>query len=415
MDIVKVTFNDNQVHEYKKGTSFYDASKDYNMEDIVGYKINNEVFSLDNKILEDVKIDFINTNDLIGNRIYKSGLKFLFLVALQEVFKGFDVSYQHSVPRGMLGIIEGPRILTHEDISLIKSRMCRIISDNEVITKLNVSPKDVIKYYNEKKEYEKANNIQNISDKVVNLYKLKNNINYFYTLMPYSTGVLGKFELVYLGNNKIILLFPTTRSHGTVPEYVHYDKIIESFSDGKNWLYNLNMPYITDLNKNIGNGKIINFIKSCELMFNLNISDVARKIEEKKDIKFILIAGPSSSGKTTTTSRLASFFEAMGYNPIKISLDDYFVNRDDNPKDENGNYDFECLEALDVKLFNENLNKLLNGESVVFPKYNFMTGLREYYKDKVTMTEKSIFLIEGLHALNEELTKEIDEKYKYKI
>ena len=415
MDIVKVTFNDNQVHEYKKGTSFYDASKDYNMEDIVGYKINNEVFSLDNKILEDVKIDFINTNDLIGNRIYKSGLKFLFLVALQEVFKGFDVSYQHSVPRGMLGIIEGPRILTHEDISLIKSRMCKIISDNEVITKLNVSPKDVIKYYNEKKEYEKANNIQNISDKVVNLYKLKNNINYFYTLMPYSTGVLGKFELVYLGNNKIILLFPTTRSHGTVPEYVHYDKIIESFSDGKNWLYNLNMPYITDLNKNIGNGKIINFIKSCELMFNLNISDVARKIEEKKDIKFILIAGPSSSGKTTTTSRLASFFDAMGYNPIKISLDDYFVNRDDNPKDENGNYDFECLEALDFKLFNENLNKLLNGESVVFPKYNFMTGLREYYKDKVTMTEKSVFLIEGLHALNEELTKEIDEKYKYKI
>ena len=415
MDIVKVTFNDNQVHEYKKGTSFYDASKDYNMEDIVGYKINNEVFSLDNKILEDVKIEFINTNDLIGNRMYKSGLKFLFLVALQEVFKGFDVSYEHSVPRGMLGIIEGPRILTHEDISLIKSRMCKIISDNEVITKLNVSPKDVIKYYNEKKEYEKANNIQNISDKVVNLYKLKNNINYFYTLMPYSTGVLGKFELVYLGNNKIILLFPTTRSHGAVPEYVHYDKIIESFSDGKNWLNNLNMPYITDLNKNIGNGKIINFIKSCELMFNLNISDVARKIEEKKDIKFILIAGPSSSGKTTTTSRLASFFEAMGYNPIKISLDDYFVNRDDNPKDENGNYDFECLEALDVKLFNENLNKLLNGESVIFPKYNFMTGLREHYKDKVTMTEKSIFLIEGLHALNEELTKEIDEKYKYKI
>ena len=415
MDIVKVTFNDNTVHEYKKGTLFYDASKDFDMENIVGYKINNEVFSLDNKILEDVKVDFINTNDLIGNRIYKAGLKFLFLVSLQEVFNDFDVVYEHSVPRGMLGVLKGPRVLSHEDISKIKARMCKLISDNEIITKLNVSAKDAIKYFNDKNEYEKANNIQNISDKVVNLYKLKDNLNYFYSLMPYSTGALEKFELVYLGNNRIILLFPTTRSNGMVPEYVHYDKIIESFMDGKSWLSNLNMPYITDLNKDVGNGKIINFIKSCELMFNLNIADCARIIEDRKDIKFILIAGPSSSGKTTTTSRLASYFEALGYNPIKISLDDYFVNREDTPKDEFGDYDFECLEALDVKLFNENLNKLLKGESVKFPKYNFMTGLREYYKEEVKMTDKSIFLIEGLHALNENLTKEIEEKYKFKI
>ena len=415
MDIVKVTFNDNTVHEYRKGTLFYDASKDFDMENIVGYKINNEVFSLDNKILEDVKIDFINTNDLIGNRIYKAGLKFLFLVALQEVFNGFDVSFEHSVPRGMLGIIEGTRILTQEDISLIKEKMCKIISDNEIITKLNVSPKDAIKYYRDKKEYEKANNIQNISDKVVNLYKLKNKLNYFYSLMPYSTGVLNKFELVYLGNNRVILLFPTTRSNGNVPEYVHYDKIIDSFASGKKWLEKLNMPYVTDLNKDVGNGKIINFIKSSELVFNLNIAEACKEIEQNKDIKFILIAGPSSSGKTTTTSRLASYFEALGYNPISISLDDYFVNRDDTPKDENGNFDFECLEALDVKLFNENLSKLLAGESVKFPKYNFMTGLREYYKDEVKMTDKSVFLIEGLHALNDELTKDVDAKYKYKI
>ena len=394
---------------------FYAASKDFQMENIVGYKINNEVFSLDNRILEDVKIDFINTDDLIGNRMYKAGLKFLFLVALQEVFSDCDVVFAHSVPKGMLGVINGPKILNNEDISLIKEKMCQIIEDDEVISKLNVSPKDAINYFNERCEYEKANNIQNISDKVVNLYKLKNRLNYFYSLMPYSTGSLNKFELVYLGNNKIILLFPTTGSKGMVPEYVHYDKIIETFTEGKQWLDMLNMPYVTDLNKNIGNGKIVNFIKSCELVFNLNISSIAKNIEKNKDIKFILIAGPSSSGKTTTTSRLASYFAALGYDPINISLDDYFVNRDDTPKDENGNYDFECLEAIDVKLFNENLSKLLLGESVKFPRYNFMTGLREFYKGEVKMTDKSIFLIEGLHALNEELTKDIDEKYKYKI
>ncbi len=413
MDIVKITFNDNTVHEYPKGTLFYTASKDFDMENIVGYKINNEVFSLDNKILEDAKIDFINTSDLIGNRIYKAGLKFLFLVALQEVFEGFDVSFEHSVPRGMLGIIDGPKVLTQDDISLIKERMSKIINDDEVIYKLNVSPKDAIKYYNDRCEYEKANNIQNISDKVVNLYKLKRQINYFYSLMPYSTGAINKFEIVYLGNNKIILLFPTTRSNGVVPEYVHYESILDSFADGKKWLGNLNMSYVTDLNKTVGNGKIINFIKSCELMFNLDIANVAKKID--KDVKFILIAGPSSSGKTTTTSRLASYFEALGYNPIKISLDDYFVNREDTPKDASGKYDYECLEAIDVKLFNENIQKLLDGQSVKFPKYNFLTGMREYYRGEVKLDDKSIFLIEGLHALNDELTKDIDDKYKYKI
>lgn len=415
MEKIKVIFNDNSQHEYDKGTLFYDASKDYQMENIVGFKINNEVFSLDTKILEDAKIEFINPSDLIGNRIYKAGLKFLFLVALQNVYPEFDVSYSHSVPRGMLGEIEGPKILSQEDISMIKKEMSKLISEDLKITRLNVSPKDAIKFYKDNKEYEKAENVQNISDKVVNLYKLNGKYNYFYSLMPYSTGALNKFELVYLGNNRIILLFPTTHSKGAVPEYVHYDNIIDSFMEGKVWLNNLRMPYITNLNKDVGSGKIVNFIKSCELAFNLRISKVAEEIEKNRDIKFVLIAGPSSSGKTTTTSRISSYFEALGYNPIPISLDDYFVDRDKNPVDENGKYDFECLEAIDVKLFNENLNKLLNGEEVVFPKYNFLTGKREFYKEKVKMTEKSIFLIEGLHALNDELTSSIDSKYKYKI
>ena len=415
MDLVKIAFNDGSIHEYKKGTLFYEVSKDSDMENIVGFKINNEVFSLDTKVLEDAKINFINTDDLIGNKMYKAGLKFLFLVALTEVFPKFDIRYEHSVPRGMLGVITGDKILTQEDISKIKGKMCEIINNNDKITKLNVAFKDAIKFLKDKNEYEKLENVQNINDKVVNFYKLRGNINYFYSIMPYSTGCLNKFELVYLGNNKVIFLFPTTRSNGLVPEYVHYDKIIDSFMEGKKWLDNLGMSYITSLNKTIGNGKIKNFINSTELMFSLKISEVAKNISLNNDIKFVLIAGPSSSGKTTTTHRLSSYFEAIGYDPILISLDDYFVDRDKNPKDEFGNYDFECLNALDVELFNKNLNDLLDGKEVIFPKYNFLTGKREYYKNKVKMSDKSIFLIEGLHALNEELTKDVDEKYKYKI
>ena len=415
MTKVKITFQDDTEHYYEKGTLFYDVSKDYNMENIMGYKIGNEVFSLDTKVFEDEKIEFINTNDIIGNKIYKAGLKYLFEIALIETFPGMEVSYEHSVPRGMLGVVQGDKILSQEDLSKIKERMAFIVDSNEKIEKLNVYPKDAIKYYKKTNELEKVLNVQSVSDKYVTLYKLHNKLNYFYSIMPYNTGSINKYELIYLGNNRIIFMFPSTKSNGCVPEYVHYDNIIESFFKGKKWLDNLNMPYISDLNKTIGSGKIKDFIRSNELMFSLDIAKVVDEIIKNKDIKFILIAGPSSSGKTTTTRRIASYLEALGYDTIKISLDDYFVNRENNPKDEDGNYDFECLEAIDVDLFNKDLNRLLNGEEISLPIYNFLTGKREYNKEKIKLKENSIFLIEGLHALNDELTKDVDKKCKYRI
>lgn len=415
MDICKITFNDNSVHEYKIGTSFYEISKDCALENIVGFKENNEIFSLDKEVTEDTKIEFINTEDIIGNKIYKAGLKFIFQVALEECFNDLEVKYEHSVPRGMLAVITGNKVLRDEDINKIKNKMSDIVLGNEQIIRLNVLPKSAIKYYEQKKEYEKANNIQNITDAVVNLYKLRGKYNYFYSLMPYCTGAINKYEIVYLGNNKVVLLFPTTTSKGRVPEYVHYDNIIESFFEGKEWLKAQGFPYIADLNKTIGNGKIKQFISSSELMFSLNISKVVNNIIDNDDVKFVLIAGPSSSGKTTTMKRISSYLEALGYDTIRISLDNYFVNRVDNPKDEFGKYDFECLESIDVKLFNEQLVKLLNQEEVVFPIYNFITGKREWEEEAIKAKDNTIFLIEGLHALNDELTKDIDNKYKYRI
>ena len=415
MEKVKVTFQDNTIHEYEKEVSFYEISKDIDMNNIMGFKIGNEVFSLDCKATNDCKIEFINTNDIIGNKIYKAGLKFLFEVALLETFPKLEISYEHSVPRGMLGVVSGNKILTQDDLNKIKSKMADLIEEDEKIEKINVSPKEAIKYYQVTNELEKASNIQSISDKMVTLYKLHNRLNYFYSIMPYSIGSIHKYELIYLGNNRIVFLFPSVNSNGNVLEYVHYDKIIDSFLEGKKWLDNLNMPYISDLNKTIGNGKIKDFIRSNELIFSLNIAKAVDNIISNRDIKFILISGPSSSGKTTTTSRISSYLEALGYNTIKISLDDYFVDRDKNPVDENGKYDFECLEAIDVEAFNNDLNRLLNGEEITLPSYNFITGKREYSKDKVMMKENTIFLIEGLHALSDDLTINVEDKYKYKI
>lgn len=415
MDTVKITFADGTVHEYNRDTTFYEMSKDFPMENIMAVKIDNEVYSLDTKVFEDTKLEFINTNDIIGNKIYKAGLKFLFEVALIETFPELEVSFEHSVPRGMLGVVEGNKIITQDDLQKIKNRMDEIVKEDAIIQKLNVSPKEAIKYYRYFKEYEKADNIQSITDRLATLYKLHKKLNYFYSIMPYSTGSINKYELVYLGKNRIVLIFPTVRSNGEVPEYVHYANIIDSFFKGKKWLENLHMPYISNLNKTIGNGKIKDFIKSNELMFSLDIAKVVDNIISNHDIKFILIAGPSSSGKTTTNSKIASYLEALGYDAIKISLDDYFVNREDTPKDENGKYDFECLEAIDVKLFNEDLQKLLNGEEISLPVYNFISGKREYPKNTVKLKENSIFLIEGLHSLNDKITEGIDNKYKYRI
>ena len=327
MDTVKITFADGTVHEYSRDTTFYEMSKDFPMENIMAVKIDNEVYSLDTKGFEDTKLEFINTNDIIGNKIYKAGLKFLFEVALIETFPELEVSFEHSVPRGMLGVVEGNKIITQEDLQKIKNRMDEIAKEDAIIQKLNVSPKEAIKYYRHFKEYEKADNIQSITDRLATLYKLHKELNYFYSIMPYSTGSINKYELVYLGKNRIVLIFPTVRSNGEVPEYVHYANIIDSFFKGKKWLENLHMPYISNLNKTIGNGKIKDFIKSNELMFSLDIAKVVDNIISNHDIKFILIAGPSSSGKTTTNSKIASYLEALGYDAIKISLDDYFVNR----------------------------------------------------------------------------------------
>ena len=233
--------------------------------------------------------------------------------------------------------------------------------------------------------------------------------------MPYSTSSINNYDIIYLGRNRLIFVIPTKNSNGILPEYVHYDNIINSFLTGKTWLDIQNMKYAESINNTIGSGKIKDFIKSCELVFNMNISKIANNIISNRNIKFVLIAGPSSSGKTTTTKRLASYFRAQGFDPVCISIDDFFLEREDSPKDENGNYDFECLTAIDLNLFNNTLKKLLDGEEVSLPTFNFVSGKKEYNENYAKLSDNSIVLIEGLHALNDELLPLIDNNLKYKI
>ncbi len=412
MSNIKVVVNGAE-REYPEGITYYDISKDVKLaNDIIGLKINNEVIHMENKARDGEVLEFFDVTDISGYNLYKNGLKMIFELALSRVFPGMHVFYNHSVPKGMLASISEERILSNDDILKIRDEMKKIIGENHRFIKLTVKKKDAIEYFDKIRLKDKSNNIRNISDYSVTLYQLDNLLNYYYSEMPYSSGVINKYDIVYLGNNMLVLLWPSKRSNGEVPEYVHYDNIIETFMEGQKWLTSLKIPYVANLNRLVSTSKIADFMDSCELVYNMQIEKVARTISEKKDVKFVLIAGPSSSGKTTSCKRLASYLAAMGYEPICISTDDYFVNRVDSPRDENGNYDFECLECLDRKLLTEHLEKLLKGDVITLPKFDFITGLRETSTKKISMKDNSIIVIEGLHAVNDEMLPGIDKELK---
>ena len=412
---MKLYFADGGQKIYRDGITYYEISKDIEADlPILGVKVNNEVVPLGNVAKDGETLDFFDVLDMDGYTIYKSGLKMIFELALKRCFPNLEIHFDHSVPRGMLGTITGEKDLNNEDISLIKHEMNKIVMADLPFKKLSVKNKDALDYFHKTKNYEKEKNIRNISDKTITLYQLGNLLNFYYTDMPYSTKVISMFDLVYLGNNRIVFLWPSERSEGKIPNYIHYSNIIDTFIDAKKWLKALKMPYVTNLNDIIGNGKIKSFIHSAEIVYDFSVAKSAQEIV-KQEKKFVLIAGPSSSGKTTSCKRMSEYLEAMGYHTIRISTDDYYVNRVDTPLDENGEYDLECLEAIDIKQLNDDLTRLLNHEEICLPVFDFVSGKRVETNNKVSLDSNTVILIEGLHCLNDKLLPSIDKSLKYKI
>lgn len=413
-----VTFNDGTVLEVEKGTTIYELSKLYQPKlsyNIVGAEIDNETVPMETKIMRATKLDFIDVTTTNGYKINKYGLEFVTEVALKETFgEGYEVSFDHSIANGIHMTIECEKKFTLTDAKKLKTKMNEIIANDERIYNLNVEQKEAISYYNKVKATEKAQNIHNLTNNIVTVYKLRNYINYFYSEMPYSTGCLNKYDLVFLGDNKLVLLFPSPNSKYKVPEYIHYQNVIKCFEEGKKWIRSLGIPYIADLNKKIADSKIEDMIKLVETNFNNQIYELVDDIIKKK-AKYVLFAGPSSSGKTTTTKKVALQLRSRGYEVLVLSIDNYFKEKKDSPKDENGNYDFECLEALDLKLLNKQLKDLIAGKKVSIPEYNFVTGEKEYNEEPIKLSENAIILMEGLHCINDAMTPDLEESLKYKV
>lgn len=413
-----VTFNDGTTIEIEKGTTVYELSKLYQPKmktKIIGAELNNETVNFVTKINKSCNINFIDCNSINGYKINKYGLQFVLEVALKETFGDkYEVIFDHSIANGMHMTIESPKSFTISDATKLKTEMNNIINNDERITLLNVDKKEAMQYYKKVGADEKAANIHNVTNEIVTVYRLRNYLNYFYSEMPYSTGYLNKYELVFLSNNKLVLLFPNPNSKYKIPEYIHYQNVIKCFEDGQKWIDKMGIPYLDRLNEIVSESKIENLIKITETHFNNELNELVDDVI-KKGSRYILIAGPSSSGKTTTTKKISLQLRSRGYETLVLSVDNFFKDKVDTPKKEDGSYDFECLEALDLKLLNKTLKDLASGKKTELPTYNFVTGEKEYKDEPVKLSEDAIILIEGLHAINDDMTPTLEASLKYKV
>lgn len=413
-----ITFNDGSELEVDKGTTIYEISKIYQPKmkyKIVGAEIDNETVSMYTPINKATKINFIDVTSTNGYKINKYGLEFVLEVALKEALgKDYEVTYNHSIANGIHMTIQSEKKFTLSDAKAVKTKMNEIIENDEQIYNLNVETKEAISYFNKVKAPEKAHNLHNITNSILTLYKLRNYINYYYSEMPYSAGCLNDYDLVYLGNNKLVLLFPSPTTKYKVPEYIHYHNVIKNFEESRKWQATLGIPYISDINDLVSHCKIENFIKLVEGHFTYEIHELVDNVVKNK-AKYVLLAGPSSSGKTTTTKKIALHFRSRGYETLVLSADDYYKDKDEIKPDKDGNYDFEALSALDVKLLNKQVKDLVAGKKVYLSTYNFVKGKKEYDINPTTLSENGIILIEGLHSLNDDMTPDLNPEEKYKV
>ncbi|MBW4829327.1 MAG: nucleoside kinase [Clostridiaceae bacterium] len=380
----------------------------------LGARIDNEIFLLTDKIEEGKKIKFLDISDTDGHKIYIRTLSVIYIKACEELFPGCNVNIEHSLGEGLYTEIKKGKSINFKEINKIKEKMEKLIREDKPILREKIKREEAIKLFEEKGYIDKVNLYKHVDKEEIHIYRIDDHIDSFYGYLAPSTGYVQVFDLKYYYPGAILL--PPSESNGfTVPEFIEQRQLAKVFKETEDWVDILDLGYLGTLNDTIVDGSVDEVIKVSEALHEKKIANIADKICEDDNINLILIAGPSSSGKTTFAHRLAVQLKVNGKRPISISVDDYFVNREDTPRNEFGEYDFEALEAIDVKLFNEDLIKLLEGEEVELPKFNFVKGVREPSGKIVKVDEEHPIIVEGIHCLNSKLTRDIPEKNKFKI
>ena len=415
-DNIKVMV-DGKTIDVTEGTSLLEISKMFYKEGsrkpIIAL-VNGKYLELSEIAYDNDDITFFDLTNYFANNVYLNGLIFLVNYAFNELYHGENViTVKHSADKALC--IETSDKITKDDIKSIESKMRSLVDANLPINKVTVLKSEAMEYFVKMGDTKKAKLLKYMTNTYVHLYKMGNMYNYVFSKMPSETSCLDEFKLTYLDNCEFVLQFPTVYINNKIKPYVHHEKLFEVFKQEKEWGKLINIETAGDLNDIVSSGNIDYLIRISETLQNNKILDQVKEIKKSGyKIKIVLISGPSSSGKTTSCYKLAMYLSSFGLTPKVISMDNFFKERVDTPRKANGEYDFESLDALDLKLFNKTLKDLLDGKKVKMPTFDFYSGEKKF-KDEMILAKTDILLIEGIHALNPKLLPDIPREYKYKV
>ena len=406
----------NLAKEVPRGTQAMDLTGEAEVKwPVVAARINNAVKDLRTPLEQDCSLEFVNLSTNDGMRVYRRSLVMVLIRATCEVLPGSSVTVKHTLGNGVYGEIEFHRAVKNTDIQAIERKMHEIVEADEPVIHRRLKKEEVEQLFKDTGELDKIGLLKYRQSSTMDVHTCGWFHDYSYGNMVPSTGFLKTFRLQYYLPG-FILELPRKENPTTIPKYEEQGKLANIYYEADKWGEMLGIQDVVSLNDQIVAAKAGNLVRVTEAFHEKKISQIADLITENIDrIRIVLIAGPSSSGKTTFAQRLSVQLRVNGIRPVAISLDDYFVNRCDTPLDINGNYNFECLDALDYALFNEHLIQLIQGEGIDLPSYNFNTGQREYRGQRLKLKPSDLIIVEGIHGLNDVLTSSIPQGRKFKI
>lgn len=409
---MKVQYKDKEI-QIEKPERVIEVLKEECTSNTIACICNNEIKSLNHEIKMDSKIELLDISNADGMRIYIRGLLYVMSKAFEELYPKAEVGVEYQLSNSMFCTIKNMEI-TDELLEEVHKKMQEIVDKNIPIIKKQYTKQEAEEIYKNVDTVKGRLQLENKSKKKFSLYYCEDYFNYFYGVMPISTGYMKIYEIQKYSNG-FLIRYPSKKDITKVPDFIDNKKLLQALEDYGKIHKALNIETLTKLNKAIRDGKAKDIVMLDEALHEKKISRIADSIAEKKDVKMVLIAGPSSSGKTTFAQRLGLQLQLNGLKPVTISVDNYFVEREQTPLDSDGKYDFEAIEAVDMKLLNEHIERLLNGEEVEMPTFNFTTGSKEYKGNKVKLGKDDIIVMEGIHCLNDRLTAQIPRNKKFKV
>lgn len=384
---------------------------------IILVKVDGRLQEITDMEIEDQSVTYVTTDTGIGNETYKRSVVLLMMNAIYKTAPAGSIEkvcVEYSISKGLYCDITGNFKVTEEILAKVKEKMQSDVAADLPITKKMMKTRDAIKLFEQYKMYDKTKLFRFRRSSYVNVYNLDGFQDYYYGYMAPSTGILGTFDL-FTYDDGFVLQLPVKSAPEVVPEFNPQKKLFGVLKEATQWANMLDLDTVGSLNEHITSGDINSLVLVQEALQEQKIVEIVKQIQERKQTKFVMIAGPSSSGKTTFSHRLSIQLQANGYKPHPICVDDYFVEREDTPRDENGEFNFEDLHAIDIDLFNKHMNALLAGEEVELPTFNFKLGKKEYNGTTLKLGKDDILVIEGIHCLNDELSYSLPVESKFKI